>query len=68
MWGYPYTSLLGAALMSAALVTTLFTREFRPTLLYGVPFLFVLMVTYAALRRTRALAITQPALEETQLL
>src|SRR3984885_10717259 len=34
MWGYPYTSLLGAALMFAALVTTLFTREFRPTLVY----------------------------------
>jgi AAT family amino acid transporter len=65
MWGYPYTSLIGAVLMSAALVTTLFTREFRPTLLYGIPFLFVLMVTYA-LRRTRALAIAQPAIEETQ--
>jgi L-asparagine transporter-like permease len=65
MWGYPYTSLLGAALMSAALITTLFTREFRPTLLYGIPFLFLLTVTYA-LRRTRALAVTQQALEETQ--
>jgi L-asparagine transporter-like permease len=65
MWGYPYTSLLGAALMSAALITTLFTREFRPTLLYGIPFLFLLTLTYA-LRRTRALAVTQQALEETQ--
>ena len=65
MWGYPYTSLLGAALMSAALITTLFTREFRPTLLYGIPFLFLLTVTYA-LRRTRALAVTQQAFEETQ--
>jgi L-asparagine transporter-like permease len=65
MWGYPYTSLLGAALMSAALITTLFTREFRPTLLYGIPFLSLLTVTYA-LRRTRALAVTQQAFEEAQ--
>ena len=65
MWGYPYTSLLGAALMSSALITTLFTREFRPTLLYGIPFLFLLTVTYAV-RRTRALAVTQQTFEETQ--
>jgi amino acid transporter, AAT family len=65
MWGYPYTSLLGALLMSAALITTLFTREFRPTLLYGIPFLLVLTVAYV-LRRSRALAITAPAIEETQ--
>jgi amino acid transporter, AAT family len=65
MWGYPYTSFLGIVLMSAALVTTLFTREFRPTLLYGVPFLLVLTVVYV-LRRSRALAIPTPALEETQ--
>jgi AAT family amino acid transporter len=65
MWGYPYTSLLGATLMSAALVTTLFAREFRPSLLYGIPFLVILSVVYA-LRRTRALAIAQPAIEETQ--
>jgi len=65
MWGYPYTSLLGAALMSAALVTTLFTREFRPTLIYGIPFLLALTVAYT-LRRSRTLAVAQPALEETQ--
>jgi AAT family amino acid transporter len=65
MWGYPYTSLLGAALMSAALVTTLFTREFRPTLIYGIPFLVLLTVAYG-LRRSRPVAIAQPAFEETQ--
>ncbi len=65
MWGYPYTSLLGAALMSAALVTTQFTREFRPTLIYGIPFLLALTVAYT-LRRSRKLAVAQPALEETQ--
>jgi AAT family amino acid transporter len=46
MWGYPYTSLLGAALMLAALFTTLFTREFQPAMIYGVPFLIVLTVAY----------------------
>ena len=65
MWGYPYTSLAGAALMSAALVTTLFTREFRPTLLYGIPFVAVLTGVYL-LRRTRPLAAATPTLEETQ--
>jgi AAT family amino acid transporter len=68
MWGYPYTSLLGAALMSAALVTTLFTHDFRPTLLYGIPFLIVLTMAYAL--RSRALAIAtpvpEPVSEETQ--
>jgi L-asparagine transporter-like permease len=64
MWGYPYTSLLGAALMLAALVTTLFTREFRPTLIYGIPFLLALTAAYT-LRRARVIA-TRPALEETR--
>ena len=46
MWGYPYTSLLGAALMFAALVTTPFTRAFRPTLIYGIPFLVILIIAF----------------------
>jgi L-asparagine transporter-like permease len=46
MWGYPYTSLLGVALMLAALTTTLFTQAFRPTLIYGVPFLLLLTLAY----------------------
>ena len=46
MWGYPYTSVLGAALMVAALITTLFADAFRPTLVYGIPFLIVLSVVY----------------------
>ena len=65
MWGYPYTSLLGAALMFAALVTTLFTREFRPTLIYGIPFLLALTAAYT-LRRARTVVIAQPLLEETE--
>jgi amino acid transporter, AAT family len=50
MWGYPYTSLLGAALMLAALITTLFQADFRPTLLYGVPFLILLSVAFGIIR------------------
>ena len=37
MWGYPYSSLLGAGLMAAILLTTAFTVQFRMTLLYGLP-------------------------------
>jgi len=50
MWGYPYTSLLGAGLMVSALVTTLFSDAFRPTLIYGVPFLILLSVAYVFVR------------------
>lgn len=46
MWGYPYTSVLGAGLMLAALITTFFVPDFRPTLIYGVPFLLVLTALY----------------------
>jgi amino acid transporter, AAT family len=52
MPGYPYTSLFGAALMAAVLVTTLFSSAFRPTLLFGIPFLLALSAFYA-LRRGR---------------
>jgi amino acid transporter, AAT family len=54
MWGYPVTSLLGAVLMLATLVTTYFTREFRMTLLCGVPFLVVLSLAYFFWYRGRA--------------
>lgn len=46
MWGYPYTSALGAAAMLAILITSAFTKEFRMTLVYGLPFLAVLTVAY----------------------
>lgn len=52
MWGYPYATLAGAGLMLAALLTTLFVREFRMTLLCGVPFLLALgAVFYVRFRR-----------------
>jgi L-asparagine transporter-like permease len=56
MWGYPYTSLFGCALMIAALITTLFTPVFRPTLLYGIPFLIVMTLIYL----TRGQPVAKP--------
>jgi L-asparagine transporter-like permease len=46
MWGFPATTLLGAALMAALLVTTAFTDAFRSTLVFGLPFLAVLVGLY----------------------
>ena len=46
MSGYPATTLLGAALMAAILLTTAFTDAFRMTLVFGLPFLSVLTATY----------------------
>lgn len=46
MVGFPVTTLLGAALMAAVLLTTAFTQPFRMTLLFGVPFLLGLTAIY----------------------
>ena len=46
MWGYPYTSLAGAAAMAAVMLTTLATREFRMTMIFGVAMLAVLSAIY----------------------
>jgi amino acid transporter, AAT family len=50
MWGYPYSTLLGAGLMAAILLSTAFTVEFRMTLIYGLP---VLTLFWAAWRLRR---------------
>ena len=63
MWGYPYTTLLGVTLMAAALITTFFTQTFRPTLIYGVPFLILLSLTYR-IRRARIPESTSAVSEE----
>jgi L-asparagine transporter-like permease len=52
LFGFPLTTLLGAALMAAVLLTTAFTGEFRMTLVFGLPFLAVLSVVYALWYRT----------------
>ncbi|MGA7157399.1 MAG: amino acid permease [Acidobacteriaceae bacterium] len=64
MWGYPYTTLLGAGLMLAALATTIFKPDFRPTLFCGLPFLLILTIAYFLLRSRRS-AADLPAWKET---
>jgi amino acid transporter, AAT family len=46
MWGAPWTSAAGALLIGAILVTTLFTEDFRMTLVYGVALLALLSGVY----------------------
>jgi L-asparagine transporter-like permease len=65
MWGYPWSSLAGAGLMIASLLTTFFTREFRMTLISGIPFL--LLLTAAFLARYRHTPVSQPAVAAVEL-
>jgi len=46
LWGFPLTTLLGAAVMAALLVTTAFTEPFRLTLVFGLPYLALLALIY----------------------
>jgi L-asparagine transporter-like permease len=57
MWGYPYTSLLGALLMAAIMLTTLSTAEFRMTMIFGGPFLVCLSIAYFVIYRKNAATI-----------
>jgi len=52
MVGFPVTTLLGATLMAAVLVTSVFTDAFRMTLVFGLPLLALLTAAYW-LRNTR---------------
>jgi L-asparagine transporter-like permease len=63
MWGFPWTTLLGAALMAALLVTTAFTVPFRMTLVFGLPYLALLTAAYVFRfrHRTGATAAAAPA-------
>jgi len=54
MWGSPATTLLGAALMAALLITTAFTDAFRMTLVFGLPFLALLTVIFLSRQRAAA--------------
>lgn len=58
LWGYPWTSLGGLLLMLAVMVTTLFTEEFAPTLLCGIPFLAVILLIYFLRFRQKAAVST----------
>jgi L-asparagine transporter-like permease len=57
MWGFPLTTLLGAALMLAVLATTVFTTMFRMTLVFGVSFLALLSLIYWLWYRRRGAPI-----------
>jgi L-asparagine transporter-like permease len=46
MWGFPFTTLLGAGLMAALLLTTAFTEAFRMTLVFGLPYMACLGLIY----------------------
>jgi amino acid transporter, AAT family len=46
MWGFPVTTLLGAALMAALLITTAFSEAFQMTLVFGLPYLALLALIY----------------------
>lgn len=49
--GFPAGSLLGALLLAGLLVTSLFTEQFRLTLVFGVPFVVVISIIYRFLGR-----------------
>ena len=56
MRGFPATTLLGAGLMAALLVTTAFTDAFRMTLVFGLPYLGCLSLIYYFCFRAPAVA------------
>ena len=56
MWGFPVTTLLGAGLMAALLVTTAFTDAFRSTLVFGLPYLAGLGLLYFFVARGATVA------------
>lgn len=64
LWGYPYTTLLGIALMSAAMLTTLFSKAFQPTLIYGIPLLILLSAVYMLRHSGKAASMSLPVREE----
>ncbi len=53
MWGYPYTSLLGIALLAAVTLTTWWVPDMRLTLLAGAPWLALVSVGYWVWKRRR---------------
>jgi len=53
VWGHPWGSLAGAALMAAILATTAFTEPFRLTLAYGLPALALATGAYVLWVRKR---------------
>ncbi|QUN31700.1 amino acid permease (plasmid) [Cupriavidus sp. KK10] len=63
MKGFPALTLLGAALMLAIMLTTMFTAEFRMTMIFGAPWLMLLSLAYFGWYAKRARAIGSEPLE-----
>jgi len=61
MAGFPLTTLTGAALMAAVLVTSAFTAQFRLTLVFGLPFLGLLVCIYRLRHRSGRASSSSPA-------
>jgi AAT family amino acid transporter len=53
MWGYPYTTLLGLALITAILATTWWVEGMRITLIAGLPWLAIISLAYFIWTRSR---------------
>jgi amino acid transporter, AAT family len=53
MWGYPYLTILGALLILAIIVSTIWVDGMRPTLEAGLPWLLALSVAYFVWTRMR---------------
>ncbi len=51
MKGFPLSTLLGGSLMLAVLITTAFTDVFRMTLVSGIPFLALLVLSFHVIRK-----------------
>ena len=49
--GYPYTSILGAALLVAIIITTWWVEGMRITMVAGIPWLVILTLAYFPVRR-----------------
>ncbi|MCS3408053.1 amino acid permease [Serratia sp. AKBS12] len=60
MWGFPYTTLAGAGLMTALMVSTAFTDFFHMTLWFGIPFTLLLIAAYVCYARQAPLPAASP--------
>lgn len=55
MIGYPYTSILGAVMVAAIIITTWWVPGMRPTIFSGLPWLALLTIVYFVWGRSRAI-------------
>lgn len=46
MIGYPFTSILGAALVFSVVISTWYSENFKETLIYGIPWLILITAVY----------------------